>query len=385
MKNVAILGSTGSIGKNALRVIENLQSEFNVIALACNQDADLIAEQALKFHPQTINILSTSGSRVLKEKLKGTGITVSCGKEELCEVAAKPDVDLLLNGIMGSAGFPPTLAAVRKGKRIALANKETLVSFGSIIMNEVHAHGAEIIPVDSEHSAIFQCIQGKGRQSIKRIILTTSGGPFRERENLHGVTIEETLDHPVWSMGRKITVNSATMMNKALEIIEAHVLFDVPADSISVVIHPECIIHSAVEFEDNSVIAQLSKPDMTLPIQYALTFPERKPSIIEPLDLSRISSLTFSPAPPEKFPALALAYRSIEKGGTAPAVLNAANETLVDEFLDERISLDIITAAVGEIVEKHTPIEQPTIKDIERAEQWARREAHYYVEKKEKR
>ncbi len=385
MKNIVILGSTGSIGKNALRVIENLKGQFNVIGLSCNQEVNLLAEQALQFRPKMVNILDESCLKQLQDSLKGTDISASCGNDALCELAALPDADLVLNGIMGSAGFAPTLAAVRTGKRIALANKETIVSYGSIIMREVTAHGAEIIPVDSEHSAIFQCIQGKGTQSIKRIILTTSGGPFRTRDNLQGVTVEETLNHPVWSMGKRITVNSATMMNKALEIIEAHLLFHVPAENITVVIHPQCIIHSAVEFEDNSIIAQLSHPDMTLPIQYALTFPERMPSITAPLDLSRISNLTFEAASKKKYPALSLAYRSLERAGTTPAVLNAANEVLVDLFLEERIPLHRIIPTVGNIMDDHTPLSDPTIDDIKRAEQWAREEAHRHVERKAKR
>jgi 1-deoxy-D-xylulose-5-phosphate reductoisomerase len=383
MKNVTILGSTGSIGRNALRVIENLKDEFTVIGLSCNQEVTLLAEQALRFRPQSVNILNAASVPWLEKRLAGTGISITTGTDALCDLAAMPDVDLVLNAIMGSAGFPPTLAAVRKGKRIALANKETLVSYGSIIMDEKEKYGAEIIPVDSEHSAIFQCIQGKGTQSIKRIILTTSGGPFRNRIDLHDVTIEETLNHPVWSMGKRITVNSATMMNKALEIIEAHVLFDIPANDISVVVHPQCIIHSAVEFEDNSIIAQLSQPDMTLPIQYALTFPERRQSIAKPLDLSRVANLTFEPVSADKFPALSLAYRSIELGGTTTAVLNASNELLVDAFLNEKISLDVITGAVAEIIEKHRPKQNPTIRNIQDAEHWAREAARPYLSKED--
>jgi 1-deoxy-D-xylulose-5-phosphate reductoisomerase len=375
MKSVAIFGSTGSIGKNALLVMENLKQDFNVLALSCNQDADLLAQQALKFHPRMVNIIHEAKRGILERKLHGKGVRISTGEGALCEIAENPEVDLILNGITGSAGFRPTLAAVKKGKRVALANKETLVSFGTIIMREAKQHNAEIIPVDSEHSAIFQCIQGRHDQKIKRIILTTSGGPFRNRDDLNAVTIEEALNHPVWSMGKKITVNSATMMNKALEIIEAHFLFDVPAARIAVLIHPQCIVHSAVEFEDNSLLAQLSQPDMTLPIQYALTYPERKRSITEPLDLSQLEKLTFEPAPVEKYPALSLAYRALERGGTLPAVLNASNEMLVDAFLDGLIPFDMITRVVDEIMEKHVPRTDPSIEEIEDAEKWARDEA----------
>lgn len=381
MKNVAVLGSTGSIGKNGLRVIESLKSDFSVHALSCNRDAALLASQALRFHPRVINILDGSARPLLEQKLKGTEISITTGMDALCELAALNGVDLVLNGIMGSAGFLPTLAAVRKGKRIALANKETLVSYGPIVMHETRKHGAEIIPVDSEHSAIFQCLQGKREQRIQRIILTTSGGPFRDRDDLRDVTVAETLNHPVWSMGKKITVNSATMMNKAFEIIEAHFLFNVPAKDISVVIHPQCIVHSAVEFEDHSVIAQLSHPDMTLPIQYALTFPERKASLTRTLDLAEIAHLSFEPASPERFPALSLAYRAIEMGGTATAVLNAANELLVDAFLAEEVSLDLVTSTVSKVIDNHQPVQHPTIEDIRDAEQWAIQETRRRIGK----
>jgi 1-deoxy-D-xylulose-5-phosphate reductoisomerase len=384
MRNIAILGSTGSIGKNALRVVENLQNEFSILSLSCFQDAQLLSEQALKFHPRVVNILDETKIPLLSQSLKGSGIEISSGTDALCELAQMQGVDLVLNAIMGSAGFPPTLAAARNGKRIALANKETLVSYGHIIMREIAEHGAELIPVDSEHSAIFQCIQGKGRQSIKRIILTTSGGPFRNRPNLKGVTIEETLNHPVWSMGKKISVNSATMMNKALEIIEAHFLFGVPADKITVIIHPQCIVHSAVEFEDGSIIAQLSHPDMTLPIQYALTFPQRRPSITKSLDFSDLPGLTFEPALPDRFPALSLAYRAIDMGGTATSVLNGANELLVDAFLNEEISLDLIPSIVSHVLDAHHPIKEPSIKDIQKAEEWAYKKTKQYIADKER-
>lgn len=379
MKRVAILGSTGSIGKNALRVINNLGNEFTPIALSCYRDVNLLAQQALQFRPHVVDLVNQENLSLLKEKLKGTEIKILSGKEGLCEIAEMEKVDLVLNGIMGSAGFLPTLAAIRKGKRVALANKETLVSYGQIIMDEARKNKAEIIPVDSEHSAIFQCIKGRENSEIRKIILTSSGGPFRNRKNLRNVTIEETLNHPVWSMGKKISVDSATMMNKALEIIEAHFLFDIPVENISVVIHPQCIIHSAVEFVDSSIIAQLSIPDMTLPIQYALTFPERKHSITKSLDLTEISTLTFEPATPSRFPALSLAYRALEKGGTTTAVLNSSNESLVDAFLNHKVSLDKITKIIRFIIDKHSPIENPSVEEVQSAEEWGKKEAEQYV------
>lgn len=381
MKRVAVLGSTGSIGKNALLVVENLGKEFSPIALSCLENVELLSQQALQFQPKVVVLVNQEHLPFLKEKLKGTGIEILTGKEGLCEIAEMKEVDLLLNGIMGSSGFFPTLAAIRKGKRVALANKETLVSYGQIIMEETIKNKAEIIPVDSEHSAIFQCLNGREKANVKRIMLTSSGGPFRNRKDLSNVTIEETLNHPVWRMGKKISVDSATMMNKALEIIEAHFLFGVPQEKISVVIHPECIIHSAVEFVDGTIIAQLSNPDMTLPIQYALTYPDRRPSITKTLDLTEISTLTFEPVVPTRFPAVSLAYLALKKGGTTTAVLNASNEFLVDAFLEQKISLDKITKIISEVIDKHSPIKEPSIEEIQEAEKWAKKEAEKYVQK----
>jgi len=379
MKQVAILGSTGSIGKTALRVIENLKNDFNPIALSCNRDVEQLAKQALRFHPKVVVLVNKENLPLLQEKLRGTGIDILTGQEGLNKIAEMENVDIVLNGIMGSAGFSPTLAALRKGKRVALANKETLVSYGNIVMDEALKNHTEIIPVDSEHSAIFQCLERRRKTKVKKIILTSSGGPFRNRKNLSNVTIEETINHPVWRMGRKISVDSATMMNKALEIIEAHFLFDLPKEKISVVIHPQCIIHSAVEFLDGSIIAQLSNPDMALPIQYALTYPDRKPSLVKQLDLQEIGTITFESADPSRFPALSLGYRAIEKGGTTTAVFNSSNEFLVQAFLNKKIPLDSIVKITKNIIEKHSPIEYPTIIEIEKAEEWAKMEAANYI------
>ncbi len=379
MKRIVILGSTGSIGVNALRVVDNLKNEFAPIALSCFRNAELLAQQTLTYHPQFVNMIDSEKIPLLRDKLIGTKTTILEGKEGLCRIASMEEVDLVFNSIMGSAGFPPTLAAIKKGKRIALANKETLVSYGTIIMSAAKKYKSEIIPVDSEHSAIFQCINGRKNQKIKRILLMASGGPFRNRDDILNVTIEETIRHPVWAMGKKISVDSATMMNKALEIIEAHYLFDIPPEKINVVIHPECIIHSAVEFEDNSIIAQLSTPDMTLPIQYALTYPERKQSITKNLDLTQISNLTFEPVNHLQFPAVSLAMRALEKGGTTTAVLNSSNECLVDAFLNNQIAFHTITKVITEIIDKHTAVENPSILEIQNAELWAQSEAQQYI------
>lgn len=376
MKAIAILGSTGSIGRTALRVVENLSKDFFPIALSAKNNAHLLSEQALRYTPKVISILNPLEVPFLKKTLRNENIRIITGQDSLTRIAEMPEVDILINAIMGSEGFPPTLSALRKDKTVCLANKETLVSYGTIISDVLKKTRGKIIPVDSEHSAIFQCINGRNKSLIKRIILTSSGGPFRNKTNLSKVTIEQALNHPVWKMGKKISIDSATMMNKALEIIEAHFLFEIPAEKISVVIHPECILHSAVEFIDGSVIAQLSNPDMALPIQYAITYPERLPSIIKPLELSDISRLTFEKADSNRFPALSIAYRSLKKGGTTTAVLNAADESLVNAFLQTRISLDEITTLAHQIIEKHIPIANPNIKQIEQAENWAKQEVN---------
>lgn len=380
MKKIAILGSTGSIGVNSLRVIDNLGSNFVPVALSCNSGVEIIAKQALNYRPEVVAIVDKRKKSILEDKLKGSGIKVIAGKQALCNIVEMDEVETVINGIMGSAGFPPTLAALRKGKTVALANKETLVSYGEIVMKEAEENNANIIPVDSEHSAIFQCIACRKSNEINRIILTASGGPFKDRENLKDVTVEEAINHPVWSMGKKISIDSATMINKALEIIEAHFLFGIPGDKISAVIHPQCIVHSAVEFIDGTVIAQLSNPDMTLPIQYALTYPERKSSITEFLNLEKISKLTFEPATTSRFPALSLAYLSLEKGGTATAVFNAANEYLVHKFLNKKVPLHKITDIISKILDEYKPIKSPTIKDIEESEKWAKDEASKFLE-----
>jgi len=376
VKAIAILGSTGSIGRTALRVVENLSKDFFPIALSAKNNAHLLSEQALRYTPKVISILNPLEVPFLKKTLRNENIGIITGQDSLTRIAEMPEVDILINAIMGSEGFPPTLSALRKDKTVCLANKETLVSYGTIISDVLKKTRGKIIPVDSEHSAIFQCINGRNKSLIKRIILTSSGGPFRNKTNLSKVTIEQALNHPVWKMGKKISIDSATMMNKALEIIEAHFLFEIPAEKISVVIHPECILHSAVEFIDGSVIAQLSNPDMALPIQYAITYPERLPSIIKPLELSDISRLTFEKADSNRFPALSIAYRSLKKGGTTTAVLNAADESLVNAFLQTRISLDEITTLAHQIIEKHIPIANPNIKQIEQAENWAKQEVN---------
>ena len=374
MKRITILGSTGSIGRNALEVIEGNSDEFEVIGLSTHRQVDLLYQQCLVFKPQMVCITGDNFTIELLEKLKQLGIEVVTGKEGLREIASRTDVDILLNAVVGSSGLMPTLDAIDKGIDIALANKETLVMAGEIITSFAKQKGVKILPVDSEHSAIFQCLQGENKKTISRLLLTASGGPFYDLspEELKSVTVEQALDHPNWQMGDKITIDSATLMNKGLEVIEAYWLFNIPISQIEVVIHRQSIIHSFVEFIDGSIKAQLGVPDMKVPIQYALTYPNRKFLQTERLNFNSLKKLTFDTPDFKKFPACALAYESIKKGGTAPAVLNAANEVAVHSFLNQKIPFSSIPKFVEQALEKHNEIQNPIIEDILAADLWAR-------------
>jgi len=365
-KRLAVLGSTGSIGQQALDVVRAFPERFTVVALAGGQNTDLLARQILEFKPRLVYASSTGS-------LPGEARLVS-----MEEMASHPDVDLVLVATTGKAGLAPTLAAIRTGKKIALANKEILAMAGSIVMAETRRSGAQILPVDSEHSAIWQCLQGETAR-IARLILTASGGPFYRRSpsQLARVTVEETLRHPTWKMGPKVTVDSATLMNKGLEAIEAHWLFSVPLNRIEIVIHTQSIVHSLVEFEDSSVKAQLSLPDMHLPIQYALSYPDRLAGHWQPgLDLARIKSLTFEPANYADFPCLELALQAGARGGTYPAVLCAADEVATRLFLTGRVSFPTIAQIVARVLNlHHGPVTDPTLDEILAADSWAREEA----------
>lgn len=377
MKNVVILGSTGSIGTQSLEVIEEKQG-FSPLAISGNSNIELLEKQVRKFKPRFVAVPNEEKAKELEVKLKDTNTKVLSGKESLEEIASLPDSDIVVTGIVGIAGLLPTLAAVKAGKRIGLANKETLVTAGDIVMGTAKETGAEIIPVDSEHSAIFQCMAARVNKEnydkeLKRILLTASGGPFfgKTKDELKSMRAADALKHPNWSMGAKITVDSATLMNKGLEVLEAKSLFGAPLSKVDVLVHRQSIVHSMVEFSDNAVIAQLGVPDMKLPIQYALTYPERLSMCDNALDLTK-TPLTFEYADSDTFKCLALAYRAGEAGGTMPTVLNGANEAAVALFLDGKIGfLDI-----GDIVEMamndHKNIEKPQIKDILEADIWAR-------------
>jgi 1-deoxy-D-xylulose-5-phosphate reductoisomerase len=376
-KRIAILGSTGSIGCNALEVIEALGPEYRAVTLGARRNTSKLVEQARRHRPAAVAIAEEAADDSAVRQLRGLGCDVHIGPQSLEQIATRTDVDLVLAAVVGAAGLPAVLAAVRAGKTLALANKESLVVAGSLLMAEARERGVTVLPVDSEHSAVFQamrCAGTGGTKDVARVILTASGGPFRDatREQMERATPADALRHPTWRMGDKVTIDSATLFNKALEIIEAHWLFDLPAEKIGVVVHPESIVHSLVEFVDGSVIAQLSPPDMRTPIQYALTYPERAPGIGRRLDLSTALSLRFEPPDHARFPALRLAYDVVRRGGTLGAVLNAANEAAVEAFLAGTIRLTEISRLVEFTIGSHRLQAQPSLDDLLAADQWAR-------------
>ena len=372
-RRISLLGSTGSIGRQTLDVA--VACGFSVAALTAHRSGALLEEQARRFQPELAVCVDPAAAADLKVRLADTQVRVASGPEGLLEAAALPSADTVVTAVVGVAGLEPTLAAIRAGKRIALANKETLVCAGELVMDQAEAHGAEIVPVDSEHSAIFQCLQGcRDRGEVRRLILTASGGPFFgwSREALAGVTTAQALKHPNWSMGAKITVDSATLMNKGLEYIEAMRLYRMPPEKISIVVHRESIVHSLVEYCDNAVLAQLGAPDMRLPIQYALTWPERTPGPAQPLDLLNCPSLTFQAPDYDAFPCLGLALEAARTGGTATAVLNGANEAAVALFLEEKLSFPGIAERVGLALERLPVVQKPSLEEILEADRAAR-------------
>jgi 1-deoxy-D-xylulose-5-phosphate reductoisomerase len=376
VRSIAILGSTGSIGRNALRVVESLGPGYSVCALSANSSVELLAEQARRFKPKYVAITDAGCEDRLAELVAGLDVEVLGGPGSLVEIAELAEVDTVLTAVVGAAGLPAVLAAARKGKRLAIANKEPLVIAGELLLAEAKKGGATILPVDSEHSAIFQAMQAGRPNEVARIILTASGGPFRDAapEDIRNVTLEQALAHPTWDMGPKITIDSATMMNKAFEIIEARWLFDVPVEKIEVLIHPESIVHSMVEFVDGSVVAQLGRPDMCLPIQYALTYPQRVAGIARAPRLEEIGNLTFKKPDPQTFRALPLAYQVARAGGTAAVVFNAANEAAVEEFLAGRIKFVNILELVEHCLDKHDVKTHVSLEELLEADGWARKE-----------
>ncbi len=379
MKCISILGSTGSIGTNTLRVTQGFESSIRVIGLAGGRNVAVLADQVESVHPLIVSSLNEDTSRELQSLLLRRGYPAAhtrfvCGLEGMTEVSCHPQSTMVVSAITGAAGLIPTYRALECGKSIALANKETLVMAGGIMMAKAREQGVPILPVDSEHNAIHQCLRGGKLTEIRRLILTASGGPFlgTPREKLAAVTREEALNHPTWRMGRKITIDSATLMNKGLEVIEAAWLFGVTPDQIDVAVHPQSVIHSMVEFIDGSVMAQMGLTDMRIPIQYALTFPERWPCPLPSLDIHNLSRLEFLEPDREKFQCLDLAYRALRAGGTAPAVLNAANEIAVEFFLDGRVRFDAIPQIISSVLHAHPPGAADTLEAVISADAWAR-------------
>jgi 1-deoxy-D-xylulose-5-phosphate reductoisomerase len=372
-KNIAILGSTGSIGVQTLDVARNLN--IRVSALTANSNIDLVEKQAREFMPQLVSIGDSTLALELERRLKGLNIEIHYGMEGLKAAASMAAADTVVTSIVGVAGLIPTIEAIRHGKNIALANKETLVTAGSIVMSEAAAHGVSIFPVDSEHSAIYQCLAANRRQDVGRLILTASGGPFRGKTpaELEKVTVAQALKHPNWNMGSKITIDSATLMNKGLEVIEARWLFDFTPDRIKVVVHPQSIIHSMVEYVDGSIIAQLGSPDMRIPIQLALTWPDRSMNEFSRLDLLKCGSLTFEEPDRESFPCLGLAFEALKAGGTMPAVMNGANEAAVELFLKEKTGFCDIPRLISRVMQAHCVNIKPGLDDIIEVDRWARK------------
>lgn len=374
-RTVSIVGSTGTIGKQALEVVS--ARGYRVCALSCGGNVELLERQIREYRPKVAAVMDEKAAARLRISVGDMDVRILSGMEGLCEAAAHPDADITLTAVVGMVGLLPTLAAIRAGKNVALANKETLVAGGSVVMPEATRHGVQIIPVDSEHCALHQCLRGCGRpkEEVEKLILTASGGPFRgrKRHSLQGVSAEDALKHPVWRMGSKITIDSATLMNKGLEVMEAMWLFDMPLERIQVAVHPQGVIHSMVEYVDRSVLAQLGTPDMRLPIQYALTWPERSESLAQPLDIFGMGSLTFEKPDLETFGCLSLAFSAARTGGTMPAVLNAANEEAVALFLKGKLSFLHIEEAIRETMQAHKAVRNPSVEEILAADDWARR------------
>lgn len=379
MKKIAILGSTGSIGTQTLDIVRE-QGDIQVVAMAAGSNISLLEAQMREFRPSLVSVWDEKKASELRTNTKDLGIKIVSGMEGLLEVSVIPESEILVTAIVGMLGIRPTIAAIKAGKKIALANKETLVTAGHIIIPLAKEYKVPILPVDSEHSAIFQSLQGAGDNKISRILLTASGGPFRGRkaDELKNIQVEDALKHPNWSMGRKITIDSSTLVNKGLEVMEAKWLFDVVLDQIQVVVHPQSVIHSAVEYQDGAVIAQLGTPDMRLPIQYALYYPERRNLSGRRLDLFEIADLTFEKPDTDTFRGLALAYQAMEKGGNIPTVYNAANEKAVSLFLDRKISYPEITELIEACMENAEFIDHPDVDEILGTEA----AAYEFIEKK---
>lgn len=381
MKKVVILGSTGSIGRNTLEIIKEFPHKFKVLGLAAKSSVHILKEQIKEFNPKYVAIFEKKAYEELRNEFKN--IELLYGNEGICELAKLEQADIVISAIVGAAGLMPTYEAIRAGKTVGLANKESLVVAGELIKREAKFSNAKIIPIDSEHSALFQCINGCNKPFIRKIWITASGGPFRgmKKDEVDNITPEMALNHPKWKMGKRISVDSATLMNKGFEVIEAHYLFDIPVDSIGVLIHPQSIIHCLVEFIDGTYLAQMSNPDMKAPIAFALSLPERLPNIIKPIEWSVTSQLQFETPDTEVFPCLNLAYEAVKIGGTTPTVLNAADEVAVDAFLLGRLKFSYIYKVIKKVMDAHVVFSASSIEEILEADRWARKMAKKEIEK----
>lgn len=377
MKNISILGSTGSVGTQTLEVIDYLDDKWNVISLSAYSNIDLLEKQIKKFNPKYVVVIDSKSAKTLNNRLENSSTEVFTGKDNLEKIASFSNLDLVINSIVGAAGLKPSIAALKSGHTLGLANKESLVIGGHLIAEILNNTNAKILPVDSEHNAIFHLLENKKEKEIKNILLTASGGPFfnKTKKEMENVKVKDALDHPNWDMGNKITIDSATMMNKGLEVIEAHWLFDVDYDKIKVVVHPESIIHSMVEFCDKTITAELGVPDMRTPIQSVLTYPNKVKSEVKSLDLFEVGQLNFKKPDFNKFPNLKLAFKAGKDGGSMPIVLNAANEVAVDLFLNKKISFLEISEIIEKTLEKHQKINFPDIDEIMEIDKWARKTA----------
>lgn len=386
VKGISILGSTGSIGCNTLRVVESLSDQFRVVALGAGRNVEKLAEQVARHLPRLVSVESEECAKELRAALFQRDVdlpSIVVGSEGLIDAATHDEADCVVSATVGAVGFVPTLRALEAGKRVALANKETLVMAGELMTRAAREAGAELLPVDSEHNALHQCLRGEHRSEVRRLILTASGGPFRtrNRQAMETATVAEAMRHPTWNMGAKITIDSATLMNKGLEVIEAHWLFGFSADQISIVVHPESVVHSMIELIDGSIIAQMGVTDMRHAIQYALTYPERHPCELPPLDLTKLAALHFEEPDVERFPAIALAYRALRTGGTLPAAMNAANEVAVEAFIQGRISLTDIPRVIEQVMNEHEAEAVTNLDVVLKADGTARAQAAAEVER----
>ena len=372
IKNISVLGSTGSIGRSTMDIVRQYPDRFRIVGLAAYKNIDVLEEQIREFRPEIVGVYDPDNAEILSKRT--SSVRVVGGLGGIVDVAIHPDAEFVVSAISGSAGLIPTLEAIRAGKTIGLANKETLVMAGPLVKEALVRYNTRLIPIDSEHSAIFQCLEGRSKDDVRRLILTASGGPFHgyDIDNFSSISAKDALNHPTWSMGKKITIDSSTLMNKGLEVIEAHFLFGFSHEDIDVLIHPQCIIHSMVEFKDGSILAQLSVPDMKGPIAYAMAYPERLEGVLSPCRLPEIGALTFDIPDTENFPCLSYAYEALKLGGTMPAVLNAANEMAVEAFLANTITFRDIPVIIKKVMDAHNPEPIREIKEVLKADAWAR-------------